>query len=55
MHHPANRMDEVVVVKVFKPILIRVMGIGTTIEVVCRGVLNTVLITLGAEGVLPRG
>ena len=33
MGHPTDGMNKVSMVKVFKPILIRVMGVGMTIEV----------------------
>ena len=42
--HPTDRMDEVPTVKVLKPVLIRVMGVGTTVEVHRRRILPTVLI-----------
>ena len=43
--HPTDGMNEVGPVEVFKPVLIRVMGVGTTIEVVGRRILPTLLIT----------
>ena len=42
---PTNRVDEVGTIQVFEPVLIRVMGVGTTIEVVSRRVLPTFLVT----------
>ena len=42
--HPTDGMNEVVTVKVFEPILVRVVGVGTTIEVIRRRVLSTFLI-----------
>ena len=42
---PADRMDEVGPVKVLKPILIRVVGVGTTIEIIGRRVLPTFFVT----------
>ena len=43
--NPTNGVDEVGPVKVFKPVLIRVMGVGTTIKVIRRRVLSTFLVT----------
>ena len=45
MSDPANRMNKVGPVKILKPVLIRVVGVGTTIEVVRRRVLPTFLVT----------
>ena len=42
---PANRMDEIGPVEILEPVLIRVMSIGTTIEVVRRRILPTLLVT----------
>ena len=42
--HSTNSMDEVSMIEIFKSILVRVMGVGTTVEIVCQGVLNTVLV-----------
>ena len=41
----ADRMDEVGAVKIFKPVLIRVVGVGSTIEIVGRRIFPTFLIT----------
>ena len=43
--HPTDGMDEVTAIKILKPILIRVMGVGLTVKVQSRGVLNPILIT----------
>ena len=43
--HPADRVDKVLTVQVLKPILIRVMSVGMMIEVMCRRVFDTVLVT----------
>ena len=43
--HMTNCMDEVPTVKVFKPVLIRVMSVGMTVEIHHRRIFNTVLIT----------
>ena len=43
--HAADRMDEVRAVKVFKPVLVQVVGVGTMIEVVSRRVLPTLFVT----------
>ena len=45
MCHLTDGMDEVVMVKIFEPILVQIVGIGATVEVMSRGVFNTVLIT----------
>ena len=42
--HPADGMDEVSAIEIFEPVLIRVMGVGPTMEVSGRRVLNPVLI-----------
>ena len=43
--HPTNGVDEIVTVKVFKPVLIWIMGVGPTIEVQSRRVFDPILIT----------
>ena len=43
--HPANGVDEVGPVKILKSVLVRIMGVGTTIEVVGRRIFTTLLIT----------
>ena len=43
-HHMAQSMDEVSMVQVVEPILIRVMGVGLTVEVMGRRVLNPILV-----------
>ena len=43
--HTTNGVDEVAAVEVLEPVLIRVMGVGTTIEVVRRRIFMAFLIT----------
>ena len=43
--HPADGMDEVGPVKVFKPILVRIVGVGPTVEIVSRRIFAALLIT----------
>ena len=43
--HPTDGVDEVSSVQVFKPVLIRVMGVGTTIKVMGRRIFDPVLVT----------
>ena len=43
-HHPTNRVDEIPTVQVFEPILIRIVGVGTAVELVGRRVFNPVFI-----------
>ena len=43
--HTANRVDKVGAVKIFEPVLIRVMGVGTTVKVVGRRIFPTLLVT----------
>ena len=43
--HPTNGMDEVGPVKIFEPILVRVMGVGSAVEVIGRRILTALLIT----------
>ena len=40
-----DRVDEVVAVEVFEPVLIRVMGIGTAVELVRRRIFAALLVT----------
>ena len=42
--HATDGMDEVAAVKILKPVLIRVVGVGTTIKVVRWRVLTTFLV-----------
>ena len=42
--HTTNGVDEIVMVKVFKPVLIWIMGVGLTIEVQSRRVFDPILI-----------
>ena len=51
MCHSTNSMDEVSMVQVFEPVLVRVMSIGTTIEVVSQRVFNSILVV----GILHKG
>ena len=41
----ADRMDEIGPVQIFESVLIRVVGVGATIEVIGRRVLPTFLVT----------
>ena len=43
--HPTDSVDKVAVVQIFEPVLIRVMSVGTTMEVRSQRVFNSVLIT----------
>ena len=43
--YTANRMNKVGSVKVFEPILVRVVGVGPTVEIVGGRVLPTFLVT----------
>ena len=42
--HPTDRVNEVSVIEIFKPILIQVVGVGVTVEVMGRGILDTIFI-----------
>ena len=42
--HPTNGMNEVSSIEIFKTILVRVVGVGPMEEIMCRGVLDTILI-----------
>ena len=44
MSHLADRMDEIPTVQVFEPIFVRIVRIGSTIELMGRRVLNPLLI-----------
>ena len=43
--HPADGMNEVPMIEIFKPVLIWVVGVGPTMEVGSGGVLNPVFVT----------
>ena len=43
--HPTDGVDEIVAVQVVEPILVRIVGVRTTIEVICWRILPTFLIT----------
>ena len=45
MSHPTDGMDKVPTVEIFETILIRVVGVGPTMEVGSRRVFDPVLIT----------
>ena len=45
MSHVTDGMDEVVTEQIFESVLVRVVGVGTTIEVVRRRIFTTLLIT----------
>ena len=42
--HPTDRVDKVPTVQIFEPVLVRVMGVGMTIEVICRRILAALLV-----------
>ena len=42
---PTNGVDEVGPVKIFEPVLVRVMGVGSAVEVIGRRILTAFLIT----------
>ena len=42
---PADRMDKVSPIKILEPILVRVMSVGSAVEVIGRRVLPTFLVT----------
>ena len=48
--HPADGMDEIPPVQIFKPVLIRIVCIGTVIKLVSRRVFHPVFITSILEG-----
>ena len=43
--HPTDGMDEVGPVQILEPVLVRVVSVGTTIEVVGWRILPTLLVT----------
>ena len=43
--HTTDRVDKVGPVQVFEPVLVRVVCVGTTVEIVRRRILPTFLIT----------
>ena len=45
MSHAANRVYEVGPVEILKPVLIRVVGVGTTVEIIGRRIFPTFLVT----------
>ena len=42
---PTDRVDEIGPVEIFEPVLVRIMGVGPTIEIVGRRILPTFLVT----------
>ena len=44
MGHPTDGVNEVAMIQVFEPVLVRIMGIGATIKLVSRRVFNPILI-----------
>ena len=42
---PTDRVNEVGPVEILEPVLIRVMGVGTTVEIIGRRILSTLLVT----------
>ena len=47
--HTANRMDKVAVIQILKSVLVRVVRVGTTIEIHGRRILPTFLVTCNNE------
>ena len=43
--HTTDGMDKVVTVEIFEPILVRIVGVGTTVKVVRRRIFPTLLVT----------
>ena len=43
--HTTNGVDEITTVKIFEPVLVRIVGVGTTVEVVRWRILPTFLVT----------
>ena len=43
--HTTNGMDKILMEQIFEPVLIRVVRVGTTIEIVSRRILTTLLVT----------
>ena len=43
--HATNGMDEILTEQIFEPVLVRIVCVGTTVEIVCRRILATLLIT----------
>ena len=43
--HPADGMDKVPMEQILKPVLVRVVCVGTTVEVVSRRILTALFIT----------
>ena len=43
--HPTDGMDEVGPVKIFEPVLIRVVGVGAAVEIIGRRIFPTLLVT----------
>ena len=42
--HPTDRMDEITMVKIFKPVLVWIVSVGMTVEIMSRRVFDSVLI-----------
>ena len=45
MCHLTDHINEVPIIQVFKPILVRIMSVGMAVEIMSGGVLRPVLIT----------
>ena len=43
--HSTDSVDEILMVQVFEPILVRIVHVGTTVELMSRGILNPILVT----------
>ena len=42
--HLADGMDEIMTIEIFKSILVGIVGVGTTIKLVCQRIFDTVLV-----------
>ena len=43
-HHPTDRVDEVLTIQVFEPILIGIVCVRLTVELMGRGIFDPILI-----------
>ena len=43
--HPTDGVDEVAAIEIFKSVLVRIVGVGVTIEIVGRRILPTLFVT----------
>ena len=42
--HPTDGVDEILTVEIFKTILIGIVGVGVVVELMSRGVFDTILV-----------